>query len=186
MRGGHAVVAALLPNADPVYKVTIIPRGRAMGATQQLPETEKYLYEKEYMIDRLAVMLGGRAAEKLVFETSTSGAEEDLKQALDLARKMVLDWGMGDHFSDLALGARRDQLLQGGGERPEYSELTAAKIDEEVKRILDRSFALATTALREHRDGLDRVAAVLVEREEIPGSEVVELIRAASAPAMPS
>ncbi len=174
--GGHAVVAALLPNADPVYKVTIIPRGKAMGATQQLPETEKYLYERDYVVDRLAVMLGGRAAEKLVFETSTSGAEDDLKQALDLVRKMVLDWGMGDNFSDVALGGRREQLLQGTTERPEYSELTAGRIDEEVKRILDESFARATTVLREHRHGLDRVAAVLVEKEEIPGSEVISLI----------
>jgi cell division protease FtsH len=95
---GHAVVAALLPHADPIHKVTIVPRGRAMGVTQQLPEKDKYVYPREYLLDRLAVMMGGRAAEELAFDTATSGAENDLKHATQLARKMVLDWGMSERL----------------------------------------------------------------------------------------
>ncbi len=174
--GGHAVVAAVLPNADPVYKVTIIPRGRAMGVTQQLPETEKYVYAKEYLLSRLAVMLGGRAAEMLIFDTSTSGAESDLKQAMGLARRMVLDWGMSEELAHMALGGHREEYLEGLISRPEYSEKTAWKIDEEEKRIIEDSFKRAMKILREHREGLDRVAQALIEKEEIPGNLVTELI----------
>lgn len=175
--GGHAVVAALLPNADPVYKVTIIPRGQAMGVTQQLPERDKVIYPKDYVLDRLAVMLGGRAAEKLIFDTATSGAESDLKGAMELTRKMVLDWGMGENLSNLALGGRRASYLEDLGQRREYSEMTAGKIDEEVRSILDEAFQRSLRTLEEHRDGLDRVAAMLIEKEEIPGSEVVRLVK---------
>ncbi len=174
--GGHAVVAAVLPNADPVYKVTIIPRGQAMGVTQQLPERDKVIYPRDYVLDRLAVMLGGRAAEKLIFNTATSGAESDLKEAMALARKMVLDWGMGKNLSNLALGGRRSPYLEDMGRRREYSETTAGKIDEEVQTILDEAFERSVHTLTANRDGLDRLAAMLIEREEIPGSEVVRLV----------
>ena len=173
---GHAVVAATLPNADPVYKVTIIPRGRAMGMTQQLPEKEKYVYSKDYVLSRLAVMLGGRAAERLIFETSTSGSESDLKQAMDLARRMVLDWGMSEELANLALGGQRQEFLEGLLPRAEYSERTAWKIDEEVKKIIEDSFKCAMETLRKHREGLDRVAQILIEKEEIPGNRVIELV----------
>jgi len=173
---GHAVVAATLPNADPVYKVTIIPRGRAMGMTQQLPEKEKYVYSKDYVLSRLAVMLGGRAAEMLIFETSTSGSESDLKQAMDLARRMVLDWGMSEELANLALGGQRQEFLEGLLPRAEYSERTAWKIDEEVKKIIEDSFKCAMETLRKHREGLDRVAQILIEKEEIPGNRVIELV----------
>jgi cell division protease FtsH len=175
--GGHAVVAALLPNADPLYKVTIIPRGRAMGVTQQLPEQDKYIYSKDYILDRLAVMLGGRAAEALVLNTSTSGSEDDLKQAMNLARKMVLDWGMSEELPHLALGGKREQYLEGMVQRPDYSEVTAGKIDIEVNKILEEAFNRATGTLQQHRDGLDLVAARLIDKEEIPGSEVVGLLK---------
>lgn len=176
---GHAVVAAAMPNADPIHKVTVIPRGQAMGVTMQLPEREKLLYEKKYMLDRMAVMMGGRAAESLIFDTSTSGAENDLKQITKLARKMVLDWGMSDKFGHMAFGGQREQVFLGEelGGRREYSDSTAREIDEEVKRILEDSYKKAEDALKAHRDILDKVAEELLEKEEIPGKWVEDLIK---------
>ncbi|MCU0915748.1 MAG: ATP-dependent metallopeptidase FtsH/Yme1/Tma family protein [Planctomycetes bacterium] len=135
--GGHAVVAAPLPNTDPIHKVTIVPRGQAVGVTQQVPEGEKYIYPKEYMLNRLAVMMGGRAAEQIVEGVVTSGAADDLKQATALARRMVLEWGMSESLGQMAIGDNRENALLGyGGARPEYSEETAREIEEEIKRIL--------------------------------------------------
>ncbi len=173
---GHAVVAAVLPNADPVHKVTIIPRGKAMGVTQQLPEREKLLYNKEYMLDRMAVMMGGRAAENLIFDTSTSGAENDLKQLTKLARKMVLDWGMSEKFDNMAFGGQRDQVFLGDeiGSQREYSDSTAREIDEEVQRILREAFDKAISTIKEHRDVLDRLAEELLEKEEVSGTRVMD------------
>ena len=175
---GHAVVAAVLPSADPVHKVTVVPRGRAMGFTQQLPEGDKYLYQRKYMLDRLAVMMGGRAAEDLVLGTSTSGAENDLKHATQLARKMVLDWGMGERFRHVALGGRREQVFLGEeiAQRREYSETTAREVDEEIQQILEETYQRAVNTLQEHRDALDRLAEALLEHEELPGNEVLEII----------
>ena len=176
--GGHAVVAAVLPNADPIHKVTIIPRGRAMGVTQQLPEREKYIYPREYMMDRLAVMMGGRAAEEVVERTATSGAEEDLKQATRLARKMVLEWGMSESLGEMAMGDGHDTVFLGHeiAQRREYSEQTAKEVDEEIKKILRQSYEQAKDILQKYREGLDRVAKELVEKEEISGKEVLELV----------
>lgn len=175
---GHAVVAVVLPNADPIHKVTIVPRGRAMGVTQQLPKGEKYIYPKEYMMDRLAVMMGGRAAEEVVEKTATSGAEEDLKQATRLARKMVLEWGMGESLGEMAVGDGHDTVFLGHdlAQRREYSEATAKEVDEEIKKMLRQSYDEAKDILRTHRDGLDRVAKELIEKEEISGKEVLELV----------
>jgi cell division protease FtsH len=176
---GHAVLAALLPDADPVHKVSIVPRSRSMGVTQQLPEREKYIYRREYMLDRLAVMMGGRAAEHIVFDTATSGAENDFKQATRLARKMVLDWGMSEKFGNVALGDRRDQVFLGEeiAQRREYSEITAREVDEEVKAILGTSYERAVNTLKEHRDGLDRLANTLLANEEILGEEVLRILQ---------
>ena len=130
---GHAVVAAAMPEAEPIHKVSVIPRGRAMGVTQQLPEKERFLYQREYMLDRLAVMMGGRAAEDLVFDTATSGAENDLKEATKLVRKMVVDWGMSDAFTNVAMGSGQKEVFIGQqmGKQRDYSEATAQRIDEE-------------------------------------------------------
>jgi cell division protease FtsH len=176
--GGHAVVAAVLPNADPVHKVTIIPRGRAMGVTQQLPEREKYIYPREYMLDRLAVMMGGRAAEEQVMGTATSGAEDDLKQATRLARKMVVEWGMSERLGEMAVGDGHDTVFLGHdlAQHREYSESTARDIDEEVKRILKESYGRAADVLREYRAGLDRLADTLLEKEEVSGKDVLQLV----------
>jgi cell division protease FtsH len=176
--GGHAIVAAGLPLADPIHKVTIVPRGRAMGVTQQLPERDRYVYRREYMLDRLAVMLGGRAAECLVMDTSTSGAENDLKQATHLARQMVLDWGMSERLGHIALGSRGEQVFLGQEitERRDYSEATAREVDEEIKAILDEAFERATRILKTHRQELDRLVEILLEEEEVPGERVLELV----------
>jgi cell division protease FtsH len=175
---GHAVVAAVLPKADPIHKVTIVPRGRTMGVTQQLPERDKYIYPREYMLDRLAVMMGGRSAEDLVLGTATSGAENDLKQATQLARKMVLDWGMSERFRHVALGGRQEQVFLGReiAQRREYSEMTAREVDEAIKAIVDEAYERAVSTLQEYRSELDCVAEALLDREEIPGDEVLKLV----------
>ncbi len=175
---GHAVVAAALTNTDPIHKVTIVPRGRAMGVTQQMPERERYLYPQEYMLDRLAVMMGGRASEDLIFKTKTSGAENDLKQATKLARKMVLDWGMSPRLGNVAMGSEREQVFLGEeiAQRREYSEETAREIDEEVKKLLDDAYSLASETLQKHRQGLDDIVEALMEKEEIRGEVVMEIL----------
>jgi cell division protease FtsH len=176
--GGHTVLAAVLPYADPIHKVTIVPRGRAMGVTQQLPERERYVYRREYMLDRLAVMMGGRAAEDVVLGTYTSGAEDDLMKATELARRMVLSWGMSERLGHMAFGGRRQQVFLGDeiAQRREYSEETAREVDEEIKAILDQAYDRAVSTLEEHRDGLDRLAKALREKEEIAGDEVLEIL----------
>jgi cell division protease FtsH len=176
--GGHAVVAAILPYADPIHKVTIVPRGQAMGVTQQLPERDKYIYRREYMLDRLAVMMGGRAAENLVFETSTSGAENDLKEATNLARKMILDWGMSTRLGQVALGSHSDEVFLGQeiAQRRQYSESTARDIDQEIKDILDDAYERAMSTLEEHRDGLESLVDALLQEEEVAGARVLDLL----------
>jgi cell division protease FtsH len=176
---GHAVLAAVLPHADPLHKVTIVPRGRAMGVTQQLPEKEKYIYPREYLLDRLAVMMGGRAAEEMQFKTATSGAENDLKQATHLARQMVLDWGMSEKLGHMALGGQSQQVFLGEQltHSREYSELTAREVDEEVGAILTTAYDRAVENLETHRQGLEQVAQTLLEREEVPGKEVEALLK---------
>jgi cell division protease FtsH len=177
--GGHAIVAAVLPHADPIHKVTIVPRGQAMGVTQQLPERDRYIYRQEYMLDRLAVMMGGRVAEHMVFGTATSGAENDLKQATQLARKMVLDWGMSERLGHIAYGGRSDQVFLGQeiAQRREYSETTAREIDEEIKDILSQAYQRAWDTLKEYREHLDRLVEALVAKEEIVGEAVVALVQ---------
>jgi cell division protease FtsH len=131
------------------------------------------------MLDRLAVMMGGRAAEKLVFESTTSGAENDLKQATQLARRMVLDWGMSEEMGPLAFGGESDEVFLGQeiARRRSYSEETARQVDLEIKQIVENAYERANETLREHRDHLDRLAEILLEREEIPGDEVLSLVK---------
>jgi cell division protease FtsH len=183
--GGHAVVAIKVPNSDPVHKVTIIPRGRAMGVTQQMPERDRYIHDRRYLEDRLAVLMGGRAAEELVLDTETSGAEDDLRQATHLARRMVTSWGMSNRFGRLATAGSRDEVFLGQelGHRREYSDATSREVDEEVRAILDQAFDRATEILRENRDGLDRLANALLEEEDVGGERVLELLDGKAPPA---
>ena len=175
---GHAIVAAVLPNADPIHKVTIVPRGQAMGVTQQMPEKEKYLYRREYLLDRLAVVMGGRAAEELIFDTATSGAENDLKQVRQMARKMVLDWGMGEKFRHIALGDDQGRVFLGEelAKGKNYSDDTARQVDDEVRAISENAFEHAINTLRENKEAFDKLADMLIEQEVVPGSDVLNLV----------
>jgi cell division protease FtsH len=175
---GHAIVGALLPQADPVHKVSIIPRSQAMGATQQFPEKEQYIYKREYMQDRLAVMMGGRCAESMVFETATSGAGNDLQNATKLARKMVLDWGMSGRFEHMALGSQSNEVFLGEelGKSREYSEKTAQEVDEEVQKLLQEAYQRTEEVIAKHRSELDKLAEMLIQQEEVPGEEVLRLL----------
>ncbi len=177
---GHAVVAAALPGADQVQKVTIVPRGRAMGVTHQLPERDRYLHRREDLADRLTVLMGGRGAEQLVFDTATSGAENDLKTAAELARKMVTDWGMGEGLENLAVGGERGHVFLGEelAEQRHHGEETARRIDRAVQGIVTTAAERARSILAEHRAALDQVAEQLIAHEEISGRGVDELVHA--------
>ena len=178
---GHALLAAVLPTADPVHKVTIVPRGRSMGSTHQLPERERYLWRRDELLDRLALMLGGRSAEQLVYDTMTSGAEDDLQRATRLARRMVLRWGMSSALGPFSAGASDQEVFLGEQiSRPkDHSEATAEKVDHEVRRLLDQASKRAHEILEDRREQLERIAAVLIENEEMTGREVVEIVETA-------
>jgi cell division protease FtsH len=177
---GHAVCAAVLPNADPVHKVTILPIGMALGVTQQLPVDEKHIYRQDYIEDSLVVRMGGRCAEELVFGVISTGANNDLVGSTELARKMVSEWGMSSRVGPMAWGSSGEVFL---GEdlihTRNYSDETARVIDEEVERILRDQEDRCRMTLREHRHGLDLVARALLEHETIDGSEVTRLINLA-------
>lgn len=175
---GHAVVGASLKYADPVHKVSIVPRTRAMGATQQFPEGEKYIYHKQYLIDRLSVMMGGRAAEMLVFDTATSGAANDLQSATRIARRMVLEWGMSGRFEHMALGSQGGEVFLGEelAKTREYSEMTAQEVDGEVEALLSHAFAQAKNILETNREAMDQLAETLIENEEVSGQRVYALL----------
>ncbi|MFP4158781.1 MAG: ATP-dependent zinc metalloprotease FtsH [Desulfobacterales bacterium] len=175
---GHAIVGASLKYADPVHKVSIVPRSQAMGATQQLPEGEKYIYHRQYLADRLAVMMGGRAAEMLVFDTATSGAANDLQSATQVARRMVLEFGMSGRFEHMALGSQSREVFLGEelSKTREYSEATAKEVDNEVEALLSEAFSRARQILEKQRGAVDELAELLIEKEEIPGQKVYELL----------
>src|ERR687893_212373 len=179
--GGHAVCAAVLPHADPLHKVTILPTGMALGVTQQLPE-ERHLYRQDYIEDSLVVRLGGRIAEELVFGVLSTGANNDLQGATELSRKMVREWGMSPRVGPMAWGSHNTVFL---GEdlmsSREYSDDTARIVDEEVERILREQEDRCRQTLRAHRAGLDLVARSLLEHETIDGAEVRRLINEAAA-----
>jgi cell division protease FtsH len=174
---GHAVCAAVLPQADPVHKVTILPIGMALGVTQQLPVDERHIYRQDYIQDSLVVRMGGRCAEELVFGVISTGANNDLVGSTELARKMVAEWGMSTRVGPMAWGSNGEVFL---GEdlihTRNYSDETARVIDEEVERILREQEDRCREVLREHRNGLDLVARALLERETIDGAEVTRLI----------
>jgi cell division protease FtsH len=179
---GHALAAAVLTHADPIHKVTIIPRGMAMGVTQQLPERDRFLYSSDYLLDTITVIMGGRAAEELALGVITSGAANDLKQATHLARKMVLDWGMSPRFGAIFLGSEEGSFLGDfQTQARSFSEITAREVDEEIRRILDQVYARAKSLLVEHRQALERLVQLLLEKEQVQGEEVYMLVRGESA-----
>jgi cell division protease FtsH len=174
---GHAVAAAVLPQADPVHKVTILPMGMALGVTQQLPIDDRHIYRQDYIEDSLVVRMGGRIAEELVFGVISTGANNDLVGSTELARKMVREWGMSERVGPMAWGTQGAVFL---GEdlmhSRDYSDETARVIDEEVERILRHQEERCRETLTEHRAGLDLVARALLEHETIDGSEVYRLV----------
>jgi cell division protease FtsH len=176
---GHALVAAFTPGADPLHKVTIIPRGRALGLTMQLPTEDKYTYRKQYVEAQIAILMGGRVAEELTQEDITTGAGNDIERATDLARRMCCEWGMSD-LGPLNFGGKEEPVFLGRdfAQRADYSEDTALRIDREVSRIVEHAYERATAILTEHRDVLERLAQDLLERESLDGEEVYDIIRA--------
>ncbi len=176
---GHALVARLTPGTDPLHKVSIIPRGRALGVTQQLPIDDRYTYSKEYLMKTLTVLLGGRAAEEIALQHMTTGAGNDLERATELARKMVTEWGMSDRLGPLTFGKKDEQIFLGReiARHKDYSEKTAVEIDEEVKRIVIEAYNNAINLLTENRDLLEIFAKKLLEKETLDSSEIDEIIR---------
>jgi len=166
-----------LPDADPVHKVTIIPRGRALGVTTYLPIDEKHTYSREYLDAMITYALGGRAAEKIVFNRYDTGAGNDIERATELARKMVCEWGMSDKLGPLAFGAKEEEVFLGREitRTKNYSEQTAILIDEEIRRIVTSAMRRAEKIIRENIDTLHRLANALLERE-ILNSEEIDLI----------
>jgi cell division protease FtsH len=175
---GHALVAAFIDKADPIHKVTIIPRGMAMGVTMLLPESDRYSHDRDYVEAMIAVKMGGRIAEEVILNQLTTGAHDDLEKATELARKMVCEWGMSEKMGPLTFGRREEQVFLGRdiARHQDYSEDTAIKIDQEVKRIVEQNYARARTILTEHRPLLEKVAEALLEREVLDAEEVRMLI----------
>ena len=175
---GHTIVAAMLPAADPLHKVTIIPRGRALGLTQQLPVEDKYSYSKRYLEAMLAVLMGGRIAEEVFLGEITTGAGNDIERATGMARKMVCEWGMSD-LGPVTFGKKEQEIFLGRefAQHGDFSEATAVEIDKQVRQILDKAYKAAQEIITSHKSSLDRIARKLLERETLEGWEVNEILR---------
>jgi cell division protease FtsH len=175
---GHALLAALVPHSDPLHKVTIIPRGMALGLTQQLPTEEKHNWTREALEARIAVFLGGRIAEEMTFGQITTGAQNDIEQATEMARKMVCEWGMSADLGPLTYGKKEEAIFLGKefNRHQDYSEATALKIDDEIKRIVTEQYGRASNLLTENRHILQRVAEALLEHEVLDAAQLRQLI----------
>jgi cell division protease FtsH len=175
---GHALLAALVPHSDPLHKVTIIPRGMALGLTQQLPDEEKHNWTKEALDARIAVFMGGRIAEELTFDQITTGAQNDIEQATEMARKMVCEWGMSESLGPLTYGKKEEQIFLGKefNRHQDYSEATAQRIDGEIKNVVTEQYERATRMLTENREALERIALALLEHEVLDARQLKQLI----------
>lgn len=176
---GHALVAYVLPHADPLHKVTIIPRGRALGVTMQLPEEDRYNFTKEYMESSITILMAGRLAEELFLGSCTTGAANDLERATEQARKMVCEWGMSEEMGPLTFGKQEEQIFLGReiSQRHDYSENTAMQIDTEVKKIVLHSYQQAKDILQEHTEALTRLAETLLEYETLDFDDIEAVIK---------
>ena len=176
---GHALVAYVLPHADPLHKVTIIPRGRALGVTMQLPEEDRYNFTKEYMESSITILMAGRLAEELFLGSCTTGAANDLERATEQARKMVCEWGMSEEMGPLTFGKQEEQIFLGReiSQRHDYSENTAMQIDAEVKKIVLHSYQQAKDILQEHTEALTRLAETLLEYETLDFDDIEAVIK---------
>ena len=184
---GHALVAVLTPDADPLHKVTIIPRGMALGLTMQLPLDDKHSYNKDYLEAQLAILMGGRIAEEKFMHQITTGAGNDIERATDMARKMVCEWGMSE-LGPLSFGKREEQIFLGReiAQHRDYSEDTAIRIDEQVKKLVQQGYDRARKIIDEHAEAMVRIALALLEREVLDGAEVRQLIAGETLAALPT
>jgi cell division protease FtsH len=186
--GGHAILGLLVPGADPVHRVTIVPRGQALGVTYQRPDSDRYNYPEAYLRARIVGLLGGRAAEEVVYGTKTTGAENDIEQATLLARNMVTRWGMSDRLGMVQLAPKQNPYLNSldgyGGSAKFVSEATARAIDEEVLKVIGESHAAAIRLLTEHRRALDVLVEALLERETLDEEEILRVTGLPAAPAL--
>ena len=175
---GHTLIARLLPGTDPIHKVTIIPRGRALGLTQQLPVDEKHTYPKKYLLNNICILMGGRAAEELVLDMQTTGAGNDIERASDLARKMICEWGMSENLGPLTFGKKDEQIFLGRelSQHRDYSEDTAQKIDEEVMRIVTDSYSKTSELIKDNIDVLTRMAEALLEKETLDSGDIDQIM----------
>jgi cell division protease FtsH len=182
--GGHALVAALREHSDPLHKVTIIPRGMALGVTMQLPLDDKHTYTRNYLETRLAIMMGGRVAEEIFLNTMTTGAGNDIEQASDLARKMVCEFGMSS-LGPITFGKKEEQIFLGReiSQHRDFSEDTALKIDAEVRRFVDEGYQSAVNILSSNREKLEKIAMALLEREVLDATEIQMIIEGKDLPA---
>jgi cell division protease FtsH len=177
---GHALVAKFIPGSDPIHKVTIIPRGHALGLTQQLPIDERHNYSKDYLLTNITTLMGGRAAESLVLKRFTTGAGNDIEKATEVARKMVCEWGMSEALGPLAFGQKEEEIFLGReiSQHRDYSEQTAQEIDHEIKRIVMECYGRAEEVIKKNIKTLHAVATTLLERESLSGDEIEQLIQA--------
>ncbi|NDV27258.1 ATP-dependent zinc metalloprotease FtsH [Desulfovibrio sp. JC010] len=185
---GHALIAKLLENCDPVHKVTIIPRGRALGVTQQLPVDDRHNYNKEYLKDTLVMLLGGRVAEELILDQVTTGASNDIERATKMARSMVCQWGMSEKLGPMTFGESQDQVFLGKElvQHKDFSEDTSRLIDSEVRRIIDTAYETANKLLSENEKALHAVSEALLERETIDGNDLDTLMAGGTLPPLES
>jgi cell division protease FtsH len=185
---GHALIAKLIPGTDPVHKVTIIPRGRALGVTMQLPTDDRHGYSKVYLYNQLAILMGGRVAEELVLKEMTTGAGNDLERATDLARKMVCEWGMSEKMGPLTFGKQNEQVFLGRelGSQRDFSESIAMEIDQEVKRLVMENYERAKRLLTENMVSLKRLAEALLEKEVLDGSDIDHILMQSTSQAVPA
>ena len=176
---GHTLVARMIPGTDPIHKVTIIPRGRALGITQQLPIDEKHTYPKDYLLNNITVMMGGRVAEELVLNSQTTGAGNDIERSTELARKMVCEWGMSEKLGPMAFGQKEEQIFLGREitQHRDYSEETARLIDAEIRAIVTRSYEKAKEIIQSNMDVLHRLASTLLEKEVLDGNQIDRIIK---------
>ncbi|TAK04339.1 MAG: ATP-dependent metallopeptidase FtsH/Yme1/Tma family protein [Candidatus Manganitrophaceae bacterium] len=181
---GHTLIAKLLPGTDPIHKVTIIPRGRALGVTMQLPTDDRHNYHKEYLYNTIAIMMGGRVAEELVLNNCTTGAGNDIEKATDLARKMVCEWGMSEKMGPLTFGKKEQEIFLGReiNQHRDYSEYTAVEIDNEVKRLVTENYERAKTLIKENMKALKALAEALLEKESLDAPEIDRILQSSISP----
>jgi cell division protease FtsH len=184
--GGHALLHYYLDNADPLHKVTIVPHGQALGVAFSLPESDTYSRSQAWLTDRITIIMGGYAAERIIFHETTTGSQNDIEQATEIARKMICEWGMSGTLGPIAYGQKEEPIFLGKeiARHKDYSEDTARSIDAEVRSIVEAGLSQADRLLSEHRAELELLARTLVEKETLDDNQIRELLKLPSRPRM--